>query len=349
MSGRGRRARRVADAGARRIRVRVPGVTGSSPDANGGIPGVTRDEGANARTEGGVLGPGTMRAVKRIVRRRRVDPFPRAGRSRRGARFRLQAGRAPLGAPSRRGSRTRALTWPRRTDSRVWPTSARPRAVAGARRSLRTRAGHPRPGAGADIGLNPNPTASREWDRPSGSAPRSALVTGATAGKPKTPGQAGRPRRWSAGTSARARHPPPAPQQGRAPRRARTTTSGPAPVPLRPGGRPLSRSGCAPAPGRVSLRALDLTVKSGEPQTGSPPAGPPVARRPGRPPVSRRPIPGPGTRWPWDGGPAAGPLCGRRRRTRPQNRTRSRQEPAAAPGRPGPDAGQAGAAAAGRS
>ena len=67
------------------------------------------------------------------------------------------------------------------------------------------------------------------------------------------------------------------------------------------------------------------------------PAGWTAGRPASRPSASEPPpIPGPGTRRPRGGGPAAGPLCGRRRRTRPRTRTRSRRsrpEHPAAPGR----------------
>ena len=113
------------------------------------------------------------------------------------------------------GSRGRwAVTWPRRTFSRVRLAPARPRGPAGARPSLPRPAGRRRPGADAVTGPNLNPDAGPRpgWNRPEGTAPRSAPVPAATAGEPTTPG--GGDAQRSAGTSARVRAPATGPAAG---------------------------------------------------------------------------------------------------------------------------------------
>ena len=319
-------------------------------------PGAGRLAGSHPRATGGRAPrgsrhPGTAGLGWRATRRGTASPGPPATRVA-DAGGRLAPVRAP-GATGRSPGADGRIP-------RVTRAPARPRAPAGARPSLPGPAGHRR-AADAVTGPNPNPNLNPNegpgpgWNRPSGTAPRTAPVPAAMAGEPTTPGLAGRCRRWSAVTSARVRHPPPAPRAGCAPRPARPPTAGPAPAPSPPGGPRPSRSARAVAARRASLRALDLTVTSGGPQTGSPPAGAPAVRLPGRPPASRRPIPGPVTRRSRAGGPAAGLLCGRRRGTMMGTRTRSRQDPPGAPGHPGrggrrgPGAGPAGAAAAGRS
>ena len=233
-------------------------------------------------------------------------------------------------------------------------------APAGTRPSLPRPAGRRRPGADAVTG--PNRTRTRGRGR-AGTA-RQGPPRGAHPSQP--PRQASRRLQGWLGDAAEGRRTPRPGSgtrlrpRGRGARRARPDRLWLDRLRLRPLRADVAQAGpaWAVAARRVSLRALDLTVTSGGPQTGSPPAGALAVRLPGRPPASRRPIPGPGTRRPRAGGPTAGLLCGRRRGTMIGTRTRSRQEPAGVPGHPGrprrpgrrgPGAGPAGAAAAGRS